>query len=226
MTKHSGSSIELTRGGFIKYLSHRIDRISLSHPVRIAIDGPDCAGKTRLADDLALFIESTGRSVIRASIDGFHNPKAFRYKRGRLSPEGYFLDSFDLSRLVQGLLDPLGPGGSLKYRRRVFDYRSDSEVDLVLETADPSVVLVFDGVFLLRPELVHHWDLTVFLDTDFKVTISRMSERDGISSDVFDPLVNRYVEGQRLYYKTCEPQKNANILVDHNDIRKPKILRT
>ncbi len=226
MKQHSRSYFELTRSKLLQYIADRIGRISLSHPVRVGIDGADGAGKTRLADDLAPLVESMGRPVIRASIDGFHNPKDIRYKRGRFSPKGYFLDSFNLSRLVDELLNPLGPGGSLRYRRRVFDYRIDAELDLPLEMANPSAVLIFDGVFLHRPELVQHWDLTVFLDTDFQVTVPRMSERDGISSDLFDPLVNRYLEGQRLYLQSCEPQRNTNILVDHNDIQKPKILST
>ena len=35
-----------------------------------------------------------------------------RANRGPLSPDGYFLDSFDYAALIDGLLQPLGPGGS------------------------------------------------------------------------------------------------------------------
>jgi len=66
--------------------------------LRVAIDGPDAAGKTTLADELAATLTDRGRPVIRASIDGFHQPQATRRRRGPLSPEGYFLDAFDYAR--------------------------------------------------------------------------------------------------------------------------------
>ena len=56
--------------------------------------------------------ERIGRPVIRSSIDSFHNPSEFRYRRGRTSPEGFYLDSYDYAALRMHLLDPLGPGGS------------------------------------------------------------------------------------------------------------------
>jgi hypothetical protein len=47
------------------------------------------------------------RSVIRASVDGFHNPRAVRYEGGRYSPEGYFENSYNYAALKQCFLDPL-----------------------------------------------------------------------------------------------------------------------
>jgi hypothetical protein len=37
--------------------------------------------------------------------------------------------------------------------------------------ASPDVVLVFDGVFLLRPQLNDAWDLRIFLKVDFQETL-------------------------------------------------------
>jgi uridine kinase len=59
-----------------------------AHPVRVAIDGVDAVGKTTLADELATLIQAAGHPVIRASLDGFHNPRAVRHQRGSDSPEG------------------------------------------------------------------------------------------------------------------------------------------
>lgn len=87
----------------------------LDHPVRVAIDGPDGAGTTVFADELADFVRKTGRPVIRASIDGFHSPRAERSRRGELSPIGYFEDSFDYDSLCSLLLAPFGPNGDRRY---------------------------------------------------------------------------------------------------------------
>ena len=80
--------------------------------LRVGVDGVDGVGKTVFADMLGRAIEANGRAVIRASVDGFHNPRKERYRRGRDSPVGFYLDSFDYAGLKKVLLDPLGPGGS------------------------------------------------------------------------------------------------------------------
>ena len=69
-------------------IAGRVAAVRLSHPTRVAIDGVDAAGKSMLADELVPAIERLGRSVIRASIDGFHNPQSIRHRKGSLSPHG------------------------------------------------------------------------------------------------------------------------------------------
>jgi uridine kinase len=84
----------------------------------MAVDGVDGVGKTTFADRLGVAIERIGRPVIRSSIDGFHNPRELRYRRGRTSPEGFYLDSYDYAALRAHLLDPLGPGAQACIARR------------------------------------------------------------------------------------------------------------
>src|SRR5437763_3560056 len=83
------------RAAVVAELVETIAAVCRPHPVRVAIDGPDAAGKTTLADELAAGLRGRGREAIRASIDGFHRPRAARYRRGPDSPEGYYEDSFD-----------------------------------------------------------------------------------------------------------------------------------
>ena len=45
-----------------------------------------------LADELIEPLRARGRSVIRASIDGFHNPREIRHQQGRDCPKGYYED--------------------------------------------------------------------------------------------------------------------------------------
>lgn len=71
----------------------------------------DGAGKTVFADELAAVLESRRLAVIRASVDGFHNPSSIRYGRGRSSPDGFYRDSYDYDALRTFLLDPLAVHG-------------------------------------------------------------------------------------------------------------------
>ena len=213
----------MKRSTLIEVLAERIVSVIRPHPVRVAIDGVDGVGKTVLADELAGPVSTCGRPVIRASIDGFHNPRSFRYRLGRNSPEGYFRDSFNYPALTTVLLAPLGPGGTRRYRRATFDYRIDSEMTTPFEMADQDAILLFDGVFLHRPELVSHWDISLFLDAPFEVTIPRASARDGSSPDVKAPENCRYVEGQQKYLQTCEPRSLATIVINNENLSSPEI---
>ena len=85
----------MRRQHVLDQLAERIRRLPDTHPVRVAVDGIDAAGKTTLADELVPLLETRGRPVIRASLDGFHRPRSARYQRGADSAEGYYLDAFD-----------------------------------------------------------------------------------------------------------------------------------
>lgn len=70
------------------------------------------SGKTAFAAELADALQIMGRRVVRISVDDFHNASAFRHRRGRSSPEGFWLDWVNYERLRDDVLEPLGPGGS------------------------------------------------------------------------------------------------------------------
>jgi pantothenate kinase-related protein Tda10 len=46
-----------------------------AHPLRIAFDGVDAAGKTTLANEVGRHLTNCGRQIIRASVDAFITPK-------------------------------------------------------------------------------------------------------------------------------------------------------
>lgn len=218
----------LPRALLIQQTANHIASLKCAHPIRVAIDGVDAAGKTTFANELAKPLVKLGGHVIRASLDGFHNPRIIRYRRGENSPEGYFFDSFDYDALKRYLLEPLGPGGSLRYHTSRFDFRSDALVNSPQYRAHSDSILLLDGVFLLRPELVECWDFTVFLDVNFDVAVERASQRDhtlfGSAENVKQRCWKRYVPGQRIYLRTCRPKESADIIIDNNDPVKPRVM--
>jgi uridine kinase len=217
----------MSRTAYLKALAAAITDVQSGHPIRVAIDGVDGSGKTVLADELVAFIRRAGREVIRASVDGFHNPRAVRYVRGGDSPEGYYLDSFNYEALRRELLEPMGPMGSRRFRTAVFDYRSDRAVEGPTRVASGDAVLLFDGVFLLRPELDGLWDVTVWVDAPFEITVERAVARDaGSSTDaaaIRDKYEVRYVPGQRLYLQQCQPHERADIVFGNAEFEHPTV---
>ena len=195
--------------------------------LRVAIDGVDGAGKTHFADELALALEAAGVPVIRASVDGFHRPRLRRYERGRSSAEGFYRDSYDYDLLRRVLLSPLGPEGDGGHRAAAFDVTTDQPLALPVQQATQGNILLFDGLFLHRPELRQFWDASIFLRVPFDVSIPRGASRgEGYGSP--DPAATsnaRYIGGQRLYFAEAQPEQYAPFVVDNSDLNTPYFTR-
>jgi uridine kinase len=208
-----------TRDEVLGRLAEAVGSGTVGHPMRVAIDGPPAAGKTTLADELAVLLRRQGRDVIRATIDDFLFPRAQRYPRGEYSAEGCYFDAHDYDALNHVLLDPLGPGGDRRFQHAVYDRTADTALSPPVTTAAADAVLVFDGVFLMRPELIDRWDLRIFVSTALEKTVDRAVIRERrVSSraDVERRWRERYIPAQRLYFAAVHPTKHVDIIV-HND---------
>jgi uridine kinase len=150
-----------------------------------------------------------------------------RYRLGADSPERYFLDSFDYTALRFELLDALGPAGGRRFRRAVFDYRTDRRVDLPHETAQVDAILLFDGVFLQRPELADVWDIRVWVEAPFDITVARAVERaaaaDDRAAEIPAAYERRYIPGQLIYMERCRPRDAADIVIDNTNLEIPRL---
>lgn len=246
-----GQTNQAPRGEFVIRLAEAISSFRATHPqpqpqahpLRVAVDGAPASGKTTLADELAAVLRARGRDVIRASIDDFLVHRAHRYRRGRYSAEGCYFDAHDRAALCGMLLDPLGPGGDRRFRRALFDGGNDTGGDTAsppTSTAPADAVLLFDGVFLLRPELIDRWDLRIFVSVPFERTVDRARERDaapaGSATDATDATDtayaanaaeierswrDRYIPAQRLYFSIAHPADHADIIVYNDQLHRP-----
>ena len=82
-------------------------------------------------------------------------------------------------------------------------------------------MLLLDGIFLHRDELVSVWDFSVYLEVPEETSVARMVERDGANPDPNHPTNTRYVQGQRLYLDACRPWERATVAVENADWRDP-----
>jgi uridine kinase len=199
-------------------VSETIQEKDANSILRLGIDGIDAAGKTTFGDILALYLAKDDRPVIRASLDDFHNPRQVRYQRGELSAEGYYLDSFNYPVLRTCLLNPLSPGGSGRYRLKAFDLSSDSPSLSPELQAPERGILVFDGIFLQRPELAGTWDVVIFLQISFETCLRRAKQRDLAVWETEEIIEQRYQQryfpAQKHYLETCRPVEQADIVIE------------
>jgi uridine kinase len=209
---------------FAERLAGSIDVLRTSGRVLVAFDGPDAAGKTTLADDVADLLQ---RPAVRVSIDDWHNPRDVRMRRGDESPEGYYLDSFDVAALLRTCLTPFRQGSRSIATAR-FDHRKNETVGQE-KTVPLTAALLVDGVFLQRPELLEIWDLVVYLDVPEAVTLDRVVQRDlgdfGSEDEVRRRYTRRYLPGQALYRRAADPVARADVLIDNSNPEAPMLLR-
>jgi uridine kinase len=214
-----------SRPELLSHLAEAVGSITIAHPTRVAIDGPPAAGKTTLGDELAVVLRAQGRQVIRVSIESFLLPRSQRYRRGEFSAEGCYHDSFDFDALHQVLLDPLGPGGGRRFRQAVYDRPTETALSSPVMTAPADAVLLFDGVFLMRPELIDRWDLRIFVSAEFEETLHRARTRDlalfGSATEIERRHRQRYRPSQQFYFDAVRPTDHADFIVYNDEPQQP-----
>lgn len=183
-------------------MAQAVAAMHVGRPLRVGIDGVDGAGKTMLGGELAQHLANLGRPCLQVSLDHFERPEMERYARGELSAEGYYLDAFDLDRFRAHVLSVTAP-----------------------ETA----VLMCDGVFIHRPELVDLWDATIFVEADLDVAAQRGAERNlawvDSLADTHERYRMRYMPAQQRYLQEQHPQERADFVVHNTMLRMPRLER-
>lgn len=197
-------------------------------PLLVAIDGVDCAGKTRFADGLSATLRAKGHDAERLSLDRFHKPRALRIAQGELSPAGYYEDAFDLGLFSALALQPARRGRGT-VATGVHDLAADAALPPEGFPARDSLVLVVDGVFLHRPELFPHWDLSVYLHVPLELALARALVRDlpllGSPDEILRRYRSRYLPAQSAYIAAIKPHEKATLLIDNSDPAAPFFLR-
>jgi uridine kinase len=200
----------------------------------VGVDGRSGSGKSTFADELGRELRERGVTVIRSTTDSFHRPRAERMRRGVTSPEGYYADSHQLDRIVTELLRPFRHGAA-EVLLGAFDEPSDTAVETSVQVG-PHAVLVFDGLFLHRPEFAASWDVSVFLDADERRDAEWLEYLlDGLPVDArqraaaIDRRLDRarwprYRQGWSVYVDTVSPSRRATVVIDNNDLGWPRLL--
>ncbi|MCG7286840.1 uridine kinase [Cellulomonas sp. ACRRI] len=199
-----------------------LHRLPADRRVLLAVDGIGASGKTTFASHLAARV--TGRPVLLLHADDFFHPAPVRHARGRLSPEGFWLDAYDHVALAGGALEPLSRPGAATYRDHVYDRRTGEAVRPDVQTAPRDALVVVEGTFLHRDELAGYWDRSVYLHVPFAEGARRMAARDGADPDLRRGPLRRYLGAQRLYFAAARPWSRASLVVDHTDVRRPVVV--
>ncbi|MDA1776576.1 hypothetical protein PDL16_05610 [Bacillus cereus group sp. BY9-3LC] len=212
----------------IKEIVDHILKLNLTHPTRVGVSGITASGKTTFANELAEEIKKRGLPVTRASIDDFHNPRLIRYAQGKESAKGYYEDAHDYTAFKERLLKPLGPNGNLQYETISHNLITDIPVYNTPIFAQPNMVLIVDGTFLLKKDVAYLFDYKIFVDTDFEIARKRGAKREtdafGSYEEAEKMFLNRYHEACKMYIDKHNPKERADVIFQNSDLGNPEVI--
>jgi len=170
--------------------------------VILAIDGLDGSGKSRLATRVAEVLTSGGRATNILHVDDFRRPLDFSGLDAAAEAALYYDRYYDFAALEAALAEPAGG------------------------TAGP--ITIVEGVMLLRARLPPEACLAV-LEVSPTEARRRIQERDqakGRSADeVTRRIERRYFPAQARYRQAHDPLGRADLVVDNDDWRRPRVVR-
>jgi uridine kinase len=192
----------------------------------VAIDGLDGSGKSQLARALAAACEAGGAGPVAVfRVDDFRRPLG-PLEAGADEAAAYYERYYDFPALDACLR--AFRSGAASVRLPWFDPLRevvDGERELVFGEAGLGLV---EGVLVLRSEVGAGAPLIV-LDVSEAEARRRITARDtarGRSVETIQHRIdNRYFPAQRRYRAAFDPLRRADVLVDNEDWRRPRVLK-
>jgi hypothetical protein len=182
--------------------------------VRTGVEGPVPADAEVLADAVAAELERRAVPVARARGREFLRARSLRLERGPADPDTYFDGWFDLDALRREVLDPLGPGGTLRWLPGLRDPDADRPLRRPPVEAAPGTVAVVDAPFLARWEVADAVDLLVHLDVSPAARVRRVPEDER----------SRVLPAWQRYLDEYDPAASAAFVVRYDRPSHPALL--
>jgi hypothetical protein len=171
----------------------------------------DAAG---LADAVAAALIDRAVPVARVRGEEFLRARSLRLERGPADPDAFFEGWYDHAALRREVLDPLGPGGSLRWLPGLRDARMDRPLRRPAVAAPPGTVAVVDGLFLGRWDVADAVDLRVFLDVSPAARARRIPADEQA----------RVLPAWQRYLEECDPAASAAFVVRHDRPSHPALI--
>lgn len=192
----------------------------------VGVNGIDASGKTEFAKGFESFLKANDFKVQVINLDDFHNPKAIRYS-GDDQADNYYRKSFDIEKIVNELLAPLRAEGRLAAEFDVLNLHTDQYDIKRKYDFDADTVVIFEGVFIFRRELVPYLDYKIFIDIPLQESKHRAEIRDVpvYGREVLQKYDEKYLPAQKRYINEFSPHEIAEMVIDNINWEHPKIIK-
>jgi len=182
-----------------KYEKHH----SINQSFVVGINGIDCSGKTTFAKSVSKYFTHHKVENYRLDIDNFNNPA---------------IESATYKAFVSGSWDEEYLN---KYYELIINY-SDA-IRAVSESKKKYPLVILDGIFIYKPQLVDLFDLKIYLDINISLGRKRFAKRRSLKQDnrPFDIYDKIWMLSHIKYDSEVHPKQISDLVIDYNDESKP-----
>ena len=182
-----------------KYEQHR----SINRSFVVGINGIDCSGKTTFAKAMSKYFSYYKIVNNHLDIDTFNNPviESETY-------QAYVSDSWDEEDLN-------------KYYKLIINY--SDVIRAISESKNKYSIVILEGIFIYKPQLVNLFDLKIYLDIDISLGRKRFTKRRSLKQDkrpfeIYDEI---WMLSHIRYESEVDPKQIGDLVIDYNDESKP-----
>ena len=182
---------------FIKAKYEKLRSINQSFVV--GINGIDCSGKTTFAKSVSKYFTHHKIDNHRLDIDNFNNPT---------------IESETYKAFVSGSWDEEDLN---KYYELIINY-SDA-IRAVSESKKKYSLVILEGIFIYKPQLVDLFDLKIYLDIDISLGRKRFAKRRSLKLDkrpfnIYDEI---WMLSHIKYESEVHPKQISDLVIAYND---------
>lgn len=184
----------------------------------VAISGIDGSGKSALASKATELLEGRGLRTARITLDPWHTPWPVRYDANDPGPH-FYRHAFGFDELFERLITPLRERRSIRLTLDLIRLVDDAWVPHTYDFTDVDVILL-EGIFLLRRDLRHRYDLAFWVECSFGTALARALARnqEGQSeARLRDDYARIYFAAQRHHIALDAPAAHADGVIP-NDV--------
>ncbi len=199
-----------TGRALVRILSSIEARPRKGRPVLVALDGPSGSGKSTLAAKIA---EASPAAVVPS--DDFFAADVTDAEWDAMSPRERADRALDWRRLRREALEPLLAGRPAAWH--AFDFeagaRADGSYAMRSEPTQraPAPLIVLDGAYSTRPELLDLIALSVLVDARPEVRSVRLRGRE--SATFLDAWIDRWSAAEADYFARVRPAGSFDLVV-------------
>ncbi len=174
---------------------------SINESFVVGINGIDCSGKTTFAKSVSKYFTHHKIENDHLDIDNFNNPA---------------IESETYKSFVSG---SWGKKDLNKYYELIINY-SDA-IRAVSESQKKYSLVILEGIFIYKPQLVDLFDLKIYLDIDISLGRKRFAERRSLKQDkrpfeIYDEI---WMLSHIRYESEVHPKRISDLVIDYNDER-------
>ena len=184
--------------------------IPASQSLLVAISGIDGSGKGYVTAQLVETLQNRGINAVSINLDAWHAPLNIRHNPDNPA-EHFYRNAFRFEELFGSLVEPLRQQRSIQLTQTLYGV-SGIPSDQTYEFHNVDVVIL-EGIFLLKQELRHHYDLTFWIDCTFETALERALQRnqEGLPADgIVHDYHTIYFPAERIHLAIDDPHSAAN----------------